>query len=113
MPVASSTMTTTPMLLVTTLVMTSPAMYSAIESGEANRLRKFLDHTSSRKAVETACMMRVEKSHSSTAPNSAGTKSTPPPLILLRYRVMKPHNIMSMATHVTMGASRTGLPRIK
>ena len=30
------------------------------------------------------CMMRVQKSHSSTPPNSVGTKSMPPPLTLLR-----------------------------
>jgi hypothetical protein len=58
-------------------------------------------------------MMRVQKSHNSTPPNRVGTKSMPLPLTLLRYRVMKPHSTISMATHDTMGNRRTGLPRIK
>src|SRR5580692_696505 len=113
MPVASSSITTTPMLLVATLVITSPEMYSETDRGEENRFKKLRDQTSSRKAVETPCMMRVQKSHNSTPPSSVGTKSIPPALTELRYRVMKPHSTMSMATHVTMGNRRTGLPRIK
>ncbi len=59
------------------LVITRPVMYSAFESGVAKRLRKLRDQTSSRNAVVTPCMMRVKKSHISTAPSSVGTKSTP------------------------------------
>ena len=47
-------------------MITSPVMYSEIDSGEENRLRKLRDQTSSRNAVLTPCMMRVQKSHSST-----------------------------------------------
>jgi hypothetical protein len=84
MPVASSNITMTPMMLVTTLVITSPAMYSAIDRGEANRFKKLRDQTSSRNAVVMPCMMRVQKSHNNTPPSSVGTKSMPPPLTVLR-----------------------------
>ena len=77
-------MTMSPTQLVSTLVMTSPVMYSEIERGEENRFRKLRDHTSSRNAVLTPCMMRVQKSHRSTPPNSVGTKLTPLPLTVLR-----------------------------
>ena len=83
-PVAKSSITTTPTLLVNTLVITSPAMYSEIDRGEANRFKKFRDQTSSRNAVLTPCIMRVQKSHNSTPPNKVGTKSMPLPLTLLR-----------------------------
>jgi hypothetical protein len=56
-------------------------------------------------------MMRVQKSQSSTPPSKVGTKSIPRPLTSLRYRVMNPHSTISMATHVTIGNIRTGLPR--
>src|SRR3546814_20924104 len=66
-----------PTMLVMTLVSTRPLMYSAIVSGDANTLRKFRDHTSSKNAVVTPCITRLKKSHSSTAPSSVGTKSMP------------------------------------
>ena len=72
------------MMLVSTLVITSPVMYSEIDSGEANRFKKLRDQTSSRNAVVTPCMMRVQKSHSSTPPSSVGTKSMPLPLTVFR-----------------------------
>ena len=109
--VARPNITMRPTQLVMTLVSTNPRMYSEIDSGEANRLRKLRDQTSSRKAVLTPCMMRVQKSQSRTPPNSVGTKFTPLPLTELRYRVMNPHRTMSIATQVTMGNTRTGLPR--
>ncbi len=71
--VASTSITTRPTTLVPMLVITSPVMYSGVVSGVAKRLRKFLDHTSSRNAVLTPCMIRVKKSHSSTAPSRLGT----------------------------------------
>jgi hypothetical protein len=55
-------------------VSTRPVTYSEIDSGVANKLRKFRDQTSSRKAVVTPCMMRVKKSQNSTAPSRLGTK---------------------------------------
>jgi hypothetical protein len=69
---------------VATLDMTSPARYSEILSGEAKKLRKLRDHTSSRKAVVTPCITREKKSQSSTAPRSAGTKSKPGRATVLR-----------------------------
>jgi hypothetical protein len=77
-------MATSPRLLVSMLVIMSPERYSAIDSGEENRFRKLRDHTSSRKAVLTPCIMRSLKSHSSTAPSSVGTKLTPLPLTVFR-----------------------------
>jgi hypothetical protein len=66
------------------LVITSPTIYSRTDSGEEKRFKKLRDHTSSRNAVLTPCMMRSQKSQSSTAPSSVGTKLTPLPLTLLR-----------------------------
>lgn len=83
-PVACATITITPMMLVSTLVITSPEMYSAMESGEENGFCKLRDQTSSRKAVDTPCMMRAQKSHSNTPPKSVGTQSMPPLLTELR-----------------------------
>ena len=48
-----------------------------MRSGVAKKLRKLRDQTSSKKAMVTPCMTRVRKSHSSTAPSSAGTKLKP------------------------------------
>src|ERR1700677_1159453 len=100
-----------PRLEVMMLVSTSPATYSEIDSGEEKRLRKLRDQTSYRKAVPTPCMTRSQKSQRRTAPKSVGTKFTPLPLTVLRYRVMKPHRTMSMVTQTTEPNSRTGLPR--
>src|SRR3954462_13628786 len=71
---ASTSMTRRPTALVAMLERTRPARYSEIFSGEAKKLRKLRDHTSSRKAVVTPCVAREKKSQSSTAPRSAGTK---------------------------------------
>ena len=48
-----------------------------MRSGVAKKLRKLRDQTSSKKAMVTPCITRVRKSHSSTAPSSAGTKLKP------------------------------------
>ena len=58
-------------------MVTSPARYSEIRRGVAKKLRKLRDQTSSKKAMVTPCITRVRKSHSSTAPSSAGTKLKP------------------------------------
>src|SRR5659263_384790 len=76
-----------PTELVAMLERTRPPRYSPIESGDAKRLRKFRDHTSSRNAIVTPCMTRVKKSHRRTAPRSTGTKSKPAMATVLRYRV--------------------------
>ena len=70
-------MTTRPSRLVPMPVITRPARYSEVRSGVAKKLRKLRDQTSSKKAMVTPCMTRVRKSHSSTAPSSAGTKLKP------------------------------------
>src|SRR6266498_964796 len=88
----SASITASPIALVATLASTSPATYSGMDSGEANRLRKLRDQTSSKKAIDTPCMARVKKSQSSTAPSRSGTKSTPAPLTVLSHRVMKPQS---------------------
>ena len=49
-------------------------LISQTESGEAKRLRKLRDQTSSRKAVVMPCITRAMKSQSRTAPSIAGTK---------------------------------------
>ena len=46
-------------------------------SGVAKIFRKLRDQTSSKNAVVTPCITRMKKSHSSTAPSSAGTKLKP------------------------------------
>ena len=60
-----------------TAVATRPARYSPTVSGEAKKLRKLRDQTSSKKAIVTPCITRVRKSHSSTAPSRAGRKLKP------------------------------------
>src|SRR5262245_23594537 len=72
---ASTSTTASATELVAMLLATSPVTYSEIESGVANRFRKLRDQTSSRKVVVTPCITREKKSHKSTAPSSAGTKS--------------------------------------
>ncbi len=104
-------MTSRPTILVAKLEKTSPARYSEIASGVENRFRKFRDQTSSKKAVVTPCMTRVKKSQSSTAPSSAGTKLKPEDATELRYRVMNPHRMISIATQPNSGRMRAGLPR--
>ena len=70
------------------LVITRPSRYCEIESGEANRLRKLRDHTSSRNTPDTPCMTRVKKSKSSTAPRSVGTKFSRAAVMPFRYLLM-------------------------
>src|ERR1700679_1405745 len=96
--VARATMTTRPTMLVAMEERTSPPRYSETERGDAKRLRKLRDQTSSRKAVVMPCMTRDMKSQRRTAPSMAGTKSKRAPETELRYRVMNPQRMMSMAT---------------
>ena len=74
----------TPIALVEMLERIRPAIYSEMDSGVAKKFRKLRDHTSSRNAMVTPCITRMKKSHSSTAPSSAGTKLKPEELTLLR-----------------------------
>ncbi len=104
-------MTMSPRRLVQMPVRTSPARYSPMRMGLANRFRKLRDQTSSKKAMVTPCISRARKSHSSTAPSSAGTKLTRPPATPFSQRVMKPHSTMSIAAQANRGTTRTGLPR--
>jgi hypothetical protein len=100
-------------VLVATLESTRPARYSPIDSGLANRLRKFRDHTSSKNAIVTPCITRVKKSQSSTAPSSVGTNATADAVMVSRYRVMNPQRTMSTATQTNNGSTRDRLPRIR
>ena len=105
--------TESPIALVATLDSTRPPRYSEIDSGVANRFRKFRDQTSSRNVVVTPYMTRVKKSQNSTAPSSTGTKLGPAEVIALRYLVMNPHSTMSIAAHTNTGSRRAGLLRIR
>src|SRR6185369_9137717 len=113
MPVARITMTASPIKLVRMLESTSPARYSGIDSGVANKFRKLRDHTSSKNAIVTPCITRVRKSHSRTAPSIAGTKLKPAEETAFKYLVMKPHNTMSTPTHAKSGSTREKLPRMR
>ncbi len=88
----------------------SPARYSLTRIGAANTLRKLRDQTSSKKAVVIPCITRVRKSHSSTAPSSAGTKLKLAWLTWPRNLVMKPHSSTSSITQTNSGSTRCGLP---
>src|SRR5262245_5656161 len=112
-PVANASMTTRLNALVMMLEDTSPARYSVIEIGAPKTLRKFLDQTSSKNAIVTPNITRVKKSHISTAPSSTGTKSKPAAVTVLRYFVMKPHRMMSIATQTTSDSTRVGPLRSK
>ena len=92
---------------------TRPVTYSEMRSGVAKMLRKLRDQTSSKNAMVTPCMTRVKKSQKSTAPSSVGTKLKPDDVTVFRYRVMKPHSTMSMATQANSGTTRRRLPRIR
>src|SRR3954463_3795809 len=92
--VASKIIATRPSELVAMLEITSPLTYSGIESGVAKMFRKLRVQTSSKNAVVTPCITRTMKSHSSTAPSSAGTKLKPGEATEFRYLLMKPHNTM-------------------
>jgi len=91
-------------------VATKPSRYCGMVIGEAKMLRKFRDHTSSRKTPATPCMTRVKKSKSKTAPSSEGTKFRPDEVSVFKYRVMNPHMMMSMPTQAKMGIQRAGVP---
>ena len=93
------------------LVITSPARYSGIESGVAKIFRKLRDQTSSRNAVVTPCMMRLQKSQKSTAPSRRETKLNAEKAMEFRYLVINPQRTMSMATQAMIGSNRAGLPR--
>src|ERR1700736_5750174 len=101
------------MELVPMLDNTRPLTYSDMESGVAKKFRKLRDHTSSKNAMVTPCMTRIKKSHSRTAPSSAGTKLDPEDAMALRYLVMNPHSTISTVTQANNGTTRTGLPRYK
>src|SRR5579864_61398 len=109
--VAKRIITTRPTELVAMLEMTKPLTYSGIESGVAKMLRKLRVQTSSKNARVTPCMTRTMKSHSKTAPSSAGTKLKPGEATEFRYLLMKPHKTISIATHTNNGMKRAGLPR--
>ena len=97
--------------LVMMLEDTRPARYSLIEIGEPKTFRKFLVQTSSKKAIVTPNITLVKKSHIRTAPSSTGTKSKPAAVTELRYFVMKPHRMMSIATQTTSDSTRVGPAR--
>ena len=61
----------------------------------------------------TPCMTRTRKSHNSTAPNRMGTKLKLEALTVLRYFVMYPYRIMSIATQANKGNTHEKLPRIR
>jgi hypothetical protein len=102
-----------PAALVMMLDITKPARYSGIFMGDAKIFNKLRDQTSLKNAVVTPCMTRMKKSHKSTAPNRAGTKSIPEEATELRQRVMNPHRMISTDTHTESGRTRVGLPRSK
>src|SRR6476646_449409 len=109
--IASTSITNRPNALVMMLDETRPARYSLMEIGEPKTLRKFRDQTSSKNAIVTPNITRVKKSHISTAPSRTGTKSKPAAVTVLRYLVMKPHRMMSIATQMTSDNTRVGPPR--
>ena len=111
--VAKTNITISPTELVAMAVSTRPLRYSEIDSGEAKMFRKLRDHTSSKNAMVTPCMTREKKSHSRTAPSSAGTKLKPAEVTVLRYLVMNPHSSMSMVTHTTGDNTRERFPRMR
>src|SRR5215471_6618743 len=96
---ANTSITSSPTELVAIAASTKPVMYSDIESGLAKTFKKLRDHTSSKNAVVTPCITRIKKSHSRTAPSSAGTKLKPEEAMAFRYLVMNPHSTMSTVTH--------------
>lgn len=112
-PTAMNSITTSPTMLVAMLVKTRLYIYSDIESGVANMFKKLRDHTSSKKAMVTPCIIRIKKSQKRTAPSSAGTKLKPGVATVLRYLVRKPQSIISTPTQANMGNTREKLPRIR
>jgi len=104
-------MTARPTALVIMLDTTRPPRYSLKDRGVENRLTKLRAQTSSKNAVLTPYMTRLQKSQSSTAPSRTGTKSKVAPATPFRYRAMYPHNTMSMATQMKSGTTRVRLPR--
>jgi len=105
-------MTMSPTELVAMLESTRPLRYSEMESGVAKILRKFRDHTSSKKAIVTPCMTRIKKSQRRTAPRRIGMKLNPAEAKVLRYFVMNPQSTMSTDTQTNSGKTRETLPRM-
>ena len=111
--VARMSMITNPTELVAMLESTRPLRYSEMESGVAKIFRKLRDHTSSKKAIVTPCMTRIEKSQRRTAPRRTGTKLKPAEVTALRYLVMNPQSTMSTETQTKSGSTRERLLRMR
>ena len=106
-------MITSPTRLVAMLESTNPLRYSEMERGVAKIFRKLRDHTSSKKAIVTPCMTRMEKSQRRTAPRRIGIKLKSDGVMALRYLVMNPQSTMSTETQTNNGNTRERLLRMR
>ena len=83
-----------------------PAMYSEALIGDAQMLRTFLPHMSSRKPTATDCWERNMTSHRISAPRIRGATELMSEVLRCRYSVMKPQSITSTVGQYRISSQR-------